>query len=83
MVCFLSSGVDPSKIQLNDRGYLICCHSCWKIVWKALTADGELEFQLTPVVDRSFQASNILIISPSREFCAKLSLQMIKHPGSG
>lgn len=82
MVCFLSGGVEPSE-TLNDRCYLIYYHSCWKIVWKALTADGELEFQLTPVADRSFQAGNISIISPSRKFCAKLSLQMIKHPGSG
>lgn len=81
MVCFLSGGVEPSE-TLNDRCYLICCRGWWKTVWKALTADRELEFQLTPVADRSFQAGNILIISPSREFWAKLSLQMIKLPGS-
>lgn len=79
MVCFLSGGVEPPE-TLNDRCYLI---RCWKIVWKALTANRELEFQLTLVADRSFQAGNISIISLSREFCAKLSLQMIKHPGSG
>lgn len=82
MVCFLSGGVGPPE-TLNDRCYLICCCSCWKIVWKALTTDGELEFQLTPAADRSFQAGNILIISPLRKFCAKFSLQIIKHPGSG
>lgn len=82
MVCFLSGGVEPSE-TLNDRCYLICYRSSWKIVWKALAANGELEFQLTPVADRSFQAGNIWIISLSRKFCAKLSLQMTKHPGSG
>lgn len=78
LVCFLSGGMEPSK-TLNDRCYLICCCSCWKIVWKALSAAEELEFQPTPVADRSFQAGNILIISPSRKFSAKLSLQMIKN----
>lgn len=82
MVCFLSGGVEPSE-TLNDRCYLICCRSCWKIVWKALSTDRELEFQPTPAADRSFQAGSISIISPLREFCAQLSLQMIKHPVSG
>lgn len=71
MVCLLSGGMESSK-TLNDRCYLICCRSCWKIVWKALAAEGKLEIQLTPTADRSFQASSISIISPSRNFVQNL-----------
>lgn len=78
-LCLLSGGMKSSKTP-NDWCYLI---SCWKIVSKALAAHREQEIQLTPAADRSFQAGNILVISPSRNFCAELSLQIRKHAGSG